>query len=134
VVIVAKSIDHIKLQSRVKAFYDSRISQGASQDSPLLTTWDLDRYQLSSKGFSSGQALAERLRLYLRELKAKYPDLLLNPHSYGMHSLRRGGTVAAWEAGVDMEKLKAHGRWRSDAIQAYLTATVSIKLSITKVM
>jgi hypothetical protein len=48
-----------------------------------------------------------------------------------MHSLRRGGTVAAWAGGMDIEKLKAHGRWRSDAIKAYLTASIEIKLSVT---
>jgi hypothetical protein len=51
-----------------------------------------------------------------------------------MHSLRRGGTVAAWAAGMDKARLMAHGRWRSNAIKAYLTASLAIKLSVTQSM
>jgi hypothetical protein len=39
--------------------------------------------------------------------------------------------VAAWAGGMDIEKLKAHGRWRSDAIKASMTASLDIKLSVT---
>lgn len=70
-------------------------------------------------------------RACLSELRQRYPHIALNPNSYGMHSLRRGGTVAAWAGGMDVEKLKAHGRWRSDAIKASMTASLDIKLSVT---
>lgn len=63
------------------------------------------------------------------------PTIADNPSSYGMHSLRRGGVVAAWQAGVDIERLKAHGRWRSDAIiRSYMTGNTAIKLSVTRCM
>ena len=51
-----------------------------------------------------------------------------------MHNLRRGGVMAAWLAGVDYTKIKVHGRWRSDAIKAYLQTTVAIRLQVTEAM
>ena len=51
---------------------------------------------------------------------------------YAMHSLRRGGVIAAWEANVPRDLLKLHGRWRSDAIDAYLQAPIALRLKITK--
>ena len=96
--------------------------------------WDLDNYQLGFTKLGSGQALAQRLKLYLQQLKIRHPALSVNPNSYGMHSLRRGGVVAAWGAGVELKKIKAHGRWKSDAVRAYMQATLPIKLSVTQAM
>ena len=36
-----------------------------------------------------------------------------NPGAYGEHSGRRGGATAAAGAGMSLEKIKRHGRWRS---------------------
>ena len=82
----------------------------------------------------TGQALASSLRNLIRGLRDISPGIDINPESYGMHCLRRGGTVAAWASGVDMEKIKAHGRWRSEAVRVYLTAGPDIKLSVTAAM
>ena len=46
---------------------------------------------------------------------------------YAMHSLRRGGVIAAWEANVPRDLLKLHGKWRSDAIDAYLQAPIALR-------
>lgn len=124
----------IQIQRLVAAHLRRRRQAGAGPEDPLFTRWDLDNYCLSSVALANGQALAERLKLYLRELKSRLPDLQLNPDSYGMNSLRRGGVVAAWEAGIDYELLKAHGRWRSEAIRAYLSATLRQKLSVSAAM
>eukprot|EP00882_Tetradesmus_deserticola_P017878 GHRQ01019179.1.p1 GENE.GHRQ01019179.1~~GHRQ01019179.1.p1 ORF type:complete len:319 (+),score=8.56 GHRQ01019179.1:971-1927(+) len=93
---------------------------GACPSDPLFTTWDLDTYSLSSSPIRTPETLNKRLKSYLTSLKERYPDILVNPASYGMHSLRRSGVMAAWKAGVDVEKIKAHGRWKSDAIRAYM--------------
>lgn len=90
--------------------------------------------RLGSTRIANGQALAVRLKGYLTELRDKYPGIAVNPASYGMHSLRRGGVVAAWKAGVDIEKIRMHGRWRSDAVRVYMTAGLDIKLSVTAAM
>lgn len=112
----------------------SRHIQTRSQsnpESPLFTAWNLDAMTCHpTKGLST-QAFSRRLQQHLTALKAKYPDLPVHPKSYGMHSLRRGGVMAAWKAGVDVEKIKAHGRWRSDAVRAYMQATRDIKLQVT---
>jgi hypothetical protein len=103
----------------------------SNPESPLFTAWDLDAMTCHpSKGLST-QAFSRRLQQHLTALKAKYTDLPVHPKSYGMHSLRRGGVMAAWKAGVDVEKIKAHGRWRSDAVRAYMQATRDIKLQVT---
>ena len=40
--------------------------------------------------------------------------------------------IAAWETDVPRDLLKLHGRWRSDAIDAYLQAPIALRLKITK--
>jgi hypothetical protein len=134
VAIVDTSSDGIKLLDRVEKYSKLRLSQGAKAKDPYLVKWDMDSYCLSNTGIKTGQALAQRLRTYLLEIKQRHPSMLINPDSYGMHSLRRGGVTAAWAAGIDMERLKAHGRWRSDAIRTYLQATLPFKLSVTLAM
>jgi hypothetical protein len=79
--------------------------------------------------------LADRLKDLLLSIKPIHPHLDINPQAYGMHSLRRGGVVAAWQSGqVDVEKIKAHGRWKSDAVRSYMTAGLDIKLSVAAAM
>ena len=73
---------------------------------PLFTAWDLDTWACHpAKGLFT-QAFSRRLQGHLTALKGQYPDLIVNPHSYGMNSLHRGGVMAAWHAGVDVEKIK----------------------------
>lgn len=132
VLIAATSIDGISIIQCVRSHLDQLLAHGARPTDPLFPAWDVDANRLASgKRLANGQALSKRLTGYLQELRSRYPDLPVNPSSYGMHSLRRGGVVAAWEAGVDIERLKAHGRWRSDAVRAYMTATTTIKLSVS---
>ena len=133
---------HIVGDSRGLSIWDTvwrykeyRRQQGAADCDPFLTAWDFKARRLSDNSpISSGQTLAERLRTYLTLLKRWNPALSLCPQSYGMHSLRRGGVVAAWESGVPIELLMVHGRWRSRAIMAYLQATVAHQLTVSAAM
>jgi integrase len=134
VCVVNVTKDGVSLVDRVEVAYHARLAQGAKPEDPFLTRWDMDLWTPSDAPLKNGQALAERLKTYLTEVNARYPSLATNPNSYGMHSLRRGGTVAAWAAGMDKARLMAHGRWRSNAIKAYLTASLAIKLSVTQSM
>ena len=109
-------------------------SRGGSRGPLPGRGWDLNTLQLKKEGLANGEALASRLRKHLQDLLQIHPDLVVNPQSYGMHSLRRGGVLAAWQAGVDTEKIRAHGRWKSDAVRAYMTAERDIKLAVTLVM
>jgi hypothetical protein len=124
----------IKVGQLVQALVDIRRASGAAPDAPLFTAWDLDTHTLSSRSISSGQALAKRLQVYLSALHADFPNLPVHPGAYGMHSLRRGGATAAWEGGVSRDKIMAHGRWSSSAVDRYLVATSLVKLSVTSAM
>lgn len=108
-------------------------SRGGSRG-PFLVGRDLDTLRQKKEGLANGEALASRLHKHLQDLLQIHPDLVVNSQSYGMHGLRRGGVLAAWQAGVDTEKLRAHGRWKSDAVRAYMTAGRDIKLAATSVM
>jgi hypothetical protein len=41
---------------------------------------------------------------------------------YSLHSLRRGGASAAYNAGVAYNDIKRHGQWKSDAFWLYITS------------
>jgi integrase len=131
VYIHADTRDGVPISTFVRRLVDARLKAGATPQDPLLTQWDLDARTLSSTPIANGQALAKRLSGYLRELASEHPTLRLHPESYGMHSLRRGGATAAWEGGASREKIMAHGRWTSAAVDKYLMATLAVKLSVT---
>ena len=120
------------LTSKVARFQKLRLLAGAGPEDPFLVGWDLDTLRQKKKGLANGEA--SRLHKHLHDLLQIHPDLVVNPQSYGMHNLRRGGVLAAWKAGVDIEKIRAHGRWKSDAVRAYMTAGWDIKLAVTPVM
>lgn len=130
VTLVGRTKDGIDIAGPIREYTLLRCA-AASGDAPLFSAWDLDARTCRATDGLSTQALAKRLRKHLTDLKRKYPDINVNPESYGMHSLRRGGVMAAWEAGVDVEKIKAHGRWKSDAVRAYMQATRTIKMVVT---
>lgn len=134
ITITATSNDNIPIMTIVHRWYSHRRDMGAQPLDPLFTRWDLDNLCIGPESIHRGQTLAERLKVYLVALKQRYPELCVNPSSYGMHSLRRGGVLAAWLAGVDIEKIKSHGRWRSDAVRAYMQASLPIRMVITSTM
>ena len=54
--------------------------------------------------------------------------------NYSLHSLRAGGVTLAAASGVADKMYKAHGRWKSNAVEAYVQETTSNKLSVTKAL
>jgi integrase len=135
VVLAARSKDGIDIGARVSSLLALRSKQGAGPQDRLFTSWDYPNWSLSGRPIANGQALADRLRVYLSALSSAYPDIQVHPSAYGMHSLRRGGgATAAWAGGVDRERIMQHGRWTSSAVEAYLKATVHIQLSVTAAM
>ena len=105
VAISGRSKEGWDVSSVVGKYASLRAQQGAGPDDPFLVAWDLDAWALSKVGLASGASLASRLQLHLKALKMRYPHLELNPDSFGMHSLRRGGVLAAWVAGVPVPKI-----------------------------
>jgi integrase len=134
VTIAGVSKDGLKTARLLQEWVTFRQQQGAQATDPLFTKWDLDTFSLSAQPIRDAATLNKRLQHYLIQLIELYPDLPVNPKSYGMHSLRRGGVMAAWKAGVDVEKIKAHGRWKSDAIRAYMNTTRDMRLLVTLIM
>ena len=62
--------------------------------------------------------------IQVRKSLNKFIKLLgLNPKDFGFHGFRRSGACLAFELNVPFENIKLHGKWRSDAIWAYLTKT-----------
>lgn len=57
-----------------------------------------------------------------RAFKSLMECLGHNPHDYSLHSLRAGGATAAYHAGVDTERIKRHGTWRSDCFWSYVAS------------
>jgi hypothetical protein len=49
----------------------------------------------------------------------------LNPKGYTGHSFRRGAANSALNSGISREDIKRMGRWKSDSIDRYFTATTA---------
>ena len=62
-----------------------------------------------------------------RSLALTISSLSLNPRQYTFHTFRHSGATLAFQLGVPLEHIQAHGTWKSDAIWAYLSsATTSV--------
>ena len=53
---------------------------------------------------------------------------------FSAHSLRREGAIAMAEAGISRELIKLHGRWASDAVDAYLQPSLHTRLRLVERM
>lgn len=57
----------------------------------------------------------------------------MDPVSFGMHSLRAGGAMAAANAGVPNRLFKRHGCWRSESAKdGYVKESVDRWLAVSK--
>lgn len=75
-------------------------------------------------------AFSDRLRQLLAAANEEAPQLNIRLELFAAHSLRRGGAIAASEAGVSRELIMAHGRWRSTAVDAYLQPSLNTRLTV----
>ena len=133
--ISARSARGWDLGALVGRYINLRRQAGAGPTDPFLVGWDIRRNALTSAPLATGEALSKRLKELLGGLGARCPQLGIAASEYAMHSLRRGGVQAAWAAGVEVNKIKAHGRWRSDTgMRPYMAATLDIQLQVTSRM
>lgn len=131
IVTIPATTDNFDIMGPVSRHMVQMYRQGAKASSPFLPAWDTGSNCLRvSTPIQSGEALAKRLRIYITSAVASTPGLVADPSSYGMHSLRRGGVMAAWAAGAKVERIKVHGRWASDAVRTYMHPTLDILLSV----
>ena len=61
-----------------------------------------------------------------RVLKETVRQLAWAPEGLGYHAFRRSGACWAYEHGVDLDRVKVHGGWKSDAIWQYLIKTPTV--------
>ena len=83
------------------------------------------------QGMSKG-AFTARLRELLKEVVKEFPHLNLQVGLLSAHSLRRGGAITMAEAGISRELIKLHGRWASDAVDAYLQPSLTTRKSLVE--
>ena len=56
----------------------------------------------------------------------------LRPSELGFHTFRRSGACWAFDHNIDLNQIKVHGGWRSDAIWRYLIKTPAAAGSVAK--
>jgi hypothetical protein len=62
--------------------------------------------------------LANQFRNFIHRLH-------LPPHTYTLHSLRKGGATLCHTLGLPIEQIKAHGTWSSDVVWTYIDPSTS---------
>ncbi len=80
------------------------------------------------------EEFAERLRAMISALQGQGWAQEIELQDIGSHSLRRGGATAAANAGVSVDDIKAHGRWRSDAVEVYIRRSAERRLRVVASM
>ena len=56
----------------------------------------------------------------------------LNSHHFSFHTFRRSGATLAFNNNVDLQAIKRHGTWTSDAVNAYIVADSLHTASVAK--
>ncbi|PNH01051.1 hypothetical protein TSOC_013088 [Tetrabaena socialis] len=102
--------------------------RGFGPASPLFP-WHAAGPAGAAVAMAKGAFTAGLRGLFVR-LLGEFPNLQLRLELFSAHSLRRGGAIAAAEAGVSRELIKLHGRWRSDTVDAYLQGSLLTRPSV----
>ena len=107
-------------------------ASGAGGDQPLVS-----RGARWTGGIGLGwrrEAFTQRLRCILSEMAAAQHPTSIDVAQISAHSLRRGGATAAYEAGVPLEAIMRHGRWRSSAVLTYVRESVRVRMEVVQSM
>ena len=57
--------------------------------------------------------------------------LNLHPSQHSFHTFHRSGATLAYNLDIDMEKIKRHGTWRSDAVNAYIISDPNVASGVS---
>ncbi len=107
----------------VQAFHQlEKVSPTTSPNQPLLTVQ------------RRGRACAITTKTLSKLFKIIVKALRLDSEMYSLHSLRRGGATAAFNAGVSITDIKRHGNWSSDAFWIYVTSPAVADSSVAKAL
>lgn len=82
--------------------------ESTDQQLPLFIAPNTNNRPMTSRYMS------DALRIMLSALN-------IQPNIYSLHSFRRGGATAAYQAGVNYAQVKSHGTWASDSFWNYIT-------------
>ena len=104
-------------------------SQPNSQFCPVALTrkyftllpYDSGYIMPSMKNSSPDSATPLKYNTALRDLRSVLRLIGVDPHGYGEHSGRRGGTTAAAAKGATLDELMIQGRWRSESMPRLYT-------------
>lgn len=100
-------------------YFELLFKNGYKIDSPVLPS-------LTVKGkLSSASTLTRKLRSALQ-------GLVLDPSRYTLHSFRAGGATTAANANISRDLIAIHGRWQSDAVNAYIKQDDKSRFSVSK--
>lgn len=91
-----------------------RRAAGGQDEDPLFTAVGRVRGGLARDWYT------KRLRSLLLVLWESEAAGGLDANAFSSHSLRRGGATTAANAGVPLEDIQEHGRWKSDAVRLYI--------------
>ena len=71
---------------------------------------------------------------FLSQLKECLHGAGLQPNLYSGHSFRRGGATFALECGLPADLIKSQGDWRSNAYQAYLDPSPTMRQKVASTL
>ena len=100
----------LRLVSRVIALRQQRASPSTS----------LNAYRASAPGMPLRYILPADITRRLRAALALHPDPAIAPCDISARSTRAGGAMALLCAGIDRDRIKLVGRWRSEELYRYL--------------
>lgn len=71
---------------------------------------------------------------FQNKLKYLIETIGLDPDEFSTHSFRRGGTTFGFKSKVPISLIKAHGDWKSECYQKYLSFSIEDKLLVAEYM
>ena len=84
---------------------------------------------------SSGPITQSQIRTHLNKILTL---IQLNSQHFSFHTFRRSGATLAFNNNVDLQAIKRHGTWTSDAVNAYIVAdpvhTASVASSFQRLL
>ena len=83
---------------------------------------------------SPGQTQVVTIPMLAQAFNSIIKALGLPPHTYSLHSLRRGGATLAFEAGVPVDCIKGHGTWSSQSVYTYICPSTNMPATVPAAM
>ena len=124
-----------ELSEKLAAYVLSLRELGRTEEDWLFPKWNTTTKTLEKTGVHR-ESVKDLIRATLERLQEEFPAELgfIEKKDFAGHSLRRGGLNHGRRSGNSRFMAKMHGRWRSDAIEAYDELQEDEMASFTAVM